>query len=281
MSTAVSPVPVPAAGRLPVRETGALGRIEGRRLLRHPLFLLGVALSLLFFRDEGDGATLAQFVDGLGWLPLAGGTLIAANLAALRSRRDRTEELYASLPNQRSTRVAGQLLGVLWTLPISAALMAAVVLDHSLFAAELGARPPLATVELVQGPLMVLAFGAVGILLARLAPSPIVGPIVVVALVASQVPGVVAGGGWVAWALPMSTHLIHAMETVPCPGIAVGDCQTSGWSLSGNTWHAAYLVGLTLLAGVAAAVSWRRALPYAGLALLATALAVATKLAAG
>jgi len=272
------------ARRRPPAGAGALARIEGRRLLCHPVFLISVGLSLFYFRDEGDGATWQAFLDGWAFLPVAAGTLITANLAALRSRRDRTDELYGSLPAPRCVRIAGQMLGLLWAVPVCAALLAAAYIDNRYNADHLGALYTPGLVELAQGPALVIALGAIGILLARVAPSVIAGPLLIVAIFAAQVPGWNSPETWAAWLLPLAQRVaVESGASIPCEaGAAAPGCgEVIGYATSGLTWHLSYVVGLTLLAGAAALVGGRRPLAFAGLAALAVALAVGTKLAAG
>lgn len=284
MSSVAPTVPVVvrrlAAARLPA-DVAALARIEGRRLLTHPIFLVAAALTLLFFRDEGDGATLQQFLDGFGFLPLASATLIVAGLAALRSTRDRTDELYASLPRRRTSRAAGQLLALLWTLPVSVALMGAAVLDNRSASGVTGVPDVPGVVQLAQGPLMVLAFGALGILLARLAPSIVAGPLAVVALIATQLPGFPAGGS-AGWLLPTTTNLVRGVPSTGCdpaPGSGA-DCLALAYPVDLLAWHEAYVVWFVLVVAAGALIAPRK-LAIAGLAALALAGAVATRLAAG
>lgn len=267
-----------ANARPPAAELRALARIEGRRLVCHPVFLVGAALTLLFFRDEGDGATLSQFLDGFGWLPLGSATLIVASLAALRSRRDRTEELYASLPRRRSSRIAGQLLGLLWTLPVSVAFMAAALVDNRSVVDNPSVPYTPGFEQLATGPVTVIAFGALGILLARLVPSVIAAPLLVVALVATQVPGFAPGGSTVGWMLPTLAHLTQAMHVTCDP--AGPACTSPSYEAGWIGWHLAYVVGLTLVVATAALVPARR-LTAAGLTALAVALALGTKVVAG
>ena len=244
------------------------------------MFLFGAALTLLFFRDEGDGATLSQFLDGFGFMPLASATLIVASLAALRSRRDGTDELYASLPRRRASRTAGQLLALLWTLPVSCTVLVAALIDHRSVADDLSVGYTPGLDQLVQGPLMVVALGAIGILLARIAPSVVAAPLLVVALVALQLPGL-AGGGWLAWLLPTTASLYQAGRELICdPAVAAGCQEVETRSLAPLAWHAAYVFAITLVVAAAALVPARR-VAVGGLAALALAIAVGTKLAAG
>lgn len=92
-----------------------LGVVEGTRLLRHPVVLVGAVLSAAFavayssFNVGGDYFAAS----GPGLLPLLV-ALVAANLAALRSRRSDTEELYASLPSPARARTLAHLTALTW-----------------------------------------------------------------------------------------------------------------------------------------------------------------------
>ena len=98
--------------------------VEGRQLLRNEVFIVGIFMSIAILVIFG----FVWASDNLGarnswryWLALlpvfslsfAGMTLVAMNLAALRARRDGTEELFGSLPATYTTRVVGHL-GSVW-----------------------------------------------------------------------------------------------------------------------------------------------------------------------
>lgn len=297
MSTASPPLPIVArrAGRRrPTAEVSALARIEGRHLLWHPVFLVGFALSSLYFIRANEGM-VQTFVGTACWgfFPLAASALIAAYLTATRSRRDGVEDLCRSLPHPRSTRIAGQLLGLLWTLPVAGALIGAAYLSDAFIFTHTGAHqlagralplPTPTSIELVYGPVLVVTFGTIGILLARVARASIVGPLTIVAIFVAQLPAWNSGGdSWGAWLLPMWNDMMVASDASnPCePGDAGSACGVILHHLPGIGWHLSYLVGLALLAGAGALVRGRRLLPFAVLAVLAVALAVATRLAAG
>jgi len=67
-----------------------LAAVEARRLLTHPILLMGAALSAfaIAFSVQREGQLQSFLLMGLAILPLALGTFVAANQAALRSRRD-------------------------------------------------------------------------------------------------------------------------------------------------------------------------------------------------
>jgi hypothetical protein len=238
-----------------------------------------------------------MLVSGYAVLPLAAGTLIAANLGALRSRRDNTDELYASLPRRRRSRTAGQLIALAWTLPVSAFLLAGTYIAASSGAPGRFPGPfqGACAVELAQGPLAVVAIGAVGILLARVAPVAIAAVLLVIAgffleyeltfwLVGQQT---LEGRtpAWVHWLAPLANDAIET--AVPCPpgvtpppGPHPPGCGIDlHHDLSGLAWHVAYLAVATTLVGAAALVRARRA-TWSLIALIAL-LAIASALAAG
>jgi len=229
---------------LPAAELPPLARIEGSRLVRHPVFLLGLLLTALYVAaDVRDGNPQATFLlDGIEFLPLAAGTLIAANLAALRSRRDGTEELYASLPHPRASRITGQLLALAWTLPVSATVVAIayVVIPGPV---PVGIDVPGAyhptLVQLAQGPLTVIALGAIGIALARLVTSPIAGVLMVIAIYAAAVT-TMGDSSWLL-AVPPSADAGHSYQE------------------SALTLHLAFLASVTGLAAAAATITPRHA----------------------
>ena len=109
-----------------------LAVVEARRLLTHPILLMGAALSALAiaFSVPREGQLQSFLLMGLAILPLALGTFVAANQAALRSRRDRAEELLDTLPQDARTRTGAQLLAVLAALPIAFGLLAAAPLGE-------------------------------------------------------------------------------------------------------------------------------------------------------
>ena len=305
MSTAAAPMPAPvhsaARRRLP-HDVLALARIEGRQLVLHPVFLAGVLLSVGFVAFAWvtpDPRLLGMLVSGYAVLPLSAAALIAANQGALRSRRDNTEELYASLPRRRSSRTAGQLLGLLWTLPVSGALLGGAYLLASARVIE-GRGGPIpfdgvSAVELAQGPLAVLALGAVGIALARIAPAAMAAVLLVIAgffleleltywIVGQQtIEG--RSPAWVHWLVPMANDAVETARPCP-PGVSMpggnrAECMSVNLyhDVSGLAWHVACLAAVTGLAAAAALVRSLRV--RASLVALIPIVAVVTALAAG
>jgi hypothetical protein len=107
------------------------GRAEAVRLLRNPLVLAGAVLAaVLIWRNDGASVPLWWAADiriGSGLLAAAGGTLIAAQLAAGRARRDGMTQLYASYPASAAVRTGGHLLGVAGPVALATAVTGAAV----------------------------------------------------------------------------------------------------------------------------------------------------------
>ncbi len=138
----------------------ALALAEGRRWLRHPLLLGGVAGALwVAFQVVATGQVPVLSRDdvevGQALLALAAAALLVANLAGLRARRSGAEELLEALPAGTDLRAAGLLVSLAWPLALAVVL---VGLDLAWLLA-LGAigRPSIA--ELLVGPAAVALAG--------------------------------------------------------------------------------------------------------------------------
>jgi hypothetical protein len=254
----------PVSARVAVRRGGtplwALARVEGRRLVRHPILLGGAVLSLAAFIVpmwwQAPVLHREDVISGLTLLPLAGAALLATNLAALRSRRHGTDELYDSMATPPNRRTVGHLLSVGWAAAMGAAMVAVDILW--LLPSHPAGSPRI--LELLVGPFLVALAGCTGILVARWWPTVVAGPISLVALIAlallfvqslpSSFDASVPDRFLLPWA-PLSLEWGVAPELVVRPA----------------GWHLVYLAGLILL--VASATLLRH-----GLRLRPTALAV-------
>ncbi len=224
----------------------ALARAEGRRLLRHPAVAGGVLLSIAAYvlATLYYGAPVMQRDDiltGAALLPVAAGTLLAANLAALRSRRHGTDELFDSQALSREARTLGHLLSVLW----AGALAVGVV---GVFLVTLILRRPVGApdgLELLTGPTIVIVVGVVGILLARWLPSPATGPLAIVAIGAVSLWASATGPGG-----QLVTSRIRWL--VPWVSLSNGGNPPRELAIRPAGWHLAYLVGIAIaVAGLA------------------------------
>lgn len=228
-----------------------LGRVEARRLIRHPAFWLGPIFGLLLLRGAIGAATETDLILNLGWLAggtalsLLVGTVLSANVAALRNRRDRTGELFGSLPSPPEARTLGLLTGIVVG-PGTIALVVAAAAWATF--SRIDDLTDLAEPFFVgQYLLSVLALGTIGVGVARWIPSLLGGPIVIVVHVFTPVV-------WVApWIVPASTgvhvawHLVYLIA-VPVMWIAlalVRDRRTPARFVVAAT---AFAIGVTAVA---------------------------------
>jgi hypothetical protein len=118
------------------------GRRESLWLARNPLVLAGLAVSAWLIWLNNRASHLPLRLNGVGqpgfwWtadvsiaaclLAMAGGVLIASQLAAGRAKRDAMEQLYASYPTPAAVRTCAHLLSALGPVALAAVLTAAAV----------------------------------------------------------------------------------------------------------------------------------------------------------
>ncbi len=170
------------------RVVTAIMRVEGRRLIRHPAVITGVVLSLLWLRMYLRSWVPVLHRDDIGTapalFPLAAMTLVAANLAALRSRSDGTDELYSGVPVSRQARTVAHVLSLAWPVALAAALVGGWLVWTKFVLEGVGQPSP---AELATGPLLVLNAGLIGVALARWVPVRQAAFLAVVGLAAAQI----------------------------------------------------------------------------------------------
>ena len=241
--TTVSMARAPASAAAPAAPPSgssvrwALARVEGHRLLAHPLFMLGGALSTLFFAASSTDGSDSLFALAGGFFVVLGGavgTFPVACLAASRARRDAAQDFYAGQPTTASLRTEAMLLSLAWIGLAGAALIvvAAIVLagpDGALAVA--GKAYTLRPLELAQGPLYLVMVGAFGVLV----------------------------GSWSRRGYPavIGALVLFLPPTPWLPWITFGEGVPQGFTDDSmvNTsvgWHLAGLVGLTALAAAGA-----------------------------
>jgi len=148
----------------------ALARVEGHRLLRHPLFLLGMAGSVLVLAVGGaDNGDDLWSLSGSCFLYVGAGmwVFVVASLGASRERRDAATDLYVGQPATPSLRTEAALLSLGWAALAGAALVALAAIARAGFDGVLvieGERYGLRPLELTQGPLYLVMVGAFGVL---------------------------------------------------------------------------------------------------------------------
>ena len=165
---AAEPTQAPASPRQVRRQ---LARVEGARLLRHPLIWFGLGLTTLGVILDFDERTIVLHRD---MVVLANFSIViampvwwAVNLATLRSRRHDTDPLYDASPTARDVRTQAHLLSVLWpaglALVWTGIMLAAGVLRGGIWAPE--------PFDVLAVPALILLTGALGVASARLLPS--------------------------------------------------------------------------------------------------------------
>lgn len=238
-------LPAPPAG-IDIATVVGLARRESLLLLRHPAVLVGYALStiaVVFLCGVGDGVRhRAATSVGISAFPLAGLTLVAANLCALRSRRFSAQGMIDTTPVSPTTRLAAHMVSVLGPSTVFALIVAGWVAFVTAADAP-GVFPSIA--EMAQGPVLVVCAGVCGVLLAAWVPTPLVAVPAVLLL------GLVEGG--VASLGPEHRTVRLLAWWVPQPE----DVPVEVWHRAPGL-HLAYLVALALLV---AAVALARSLP--------------------
>jgi hypothetical protein len=229
----------------PPRVVLALAWVEARKMLRHPAYPLGLGVAAVLVGLPQRGSIEIEFLAlGIG-VSLVIGTLFAANLGALRSRRDGTDELFGSAPAPLAARTAA-LLAAVAVGPVALTCIWAIAVGVMNDAGVGDFPDELRPVMLVQAPLMVAAIGTLGVATARVIPHVV--------------------GGAIVLALHMFTGLIWALPW------AVFESD-----LSINLWHLGYLVStIVVFSSVAFLRDRVRALPLIGLSVGLVAAVVTT-----
>jgi len=213
--------------------------VEGRRLITHPAILVGPGLVLLV-GARSTSAFQFLFLSGMGYFAIGLGTFVAANLCATRSRRDKTNELYASLPLRVTDRTVAQLLSVAF--PLAAAMLIAGGLAMATrpwagASVRLDIEPR--TVmhglpDFAQAPLMVAFLGVAGVTLGRWFIAPVAVPIFFAVIISiNSLAGLSHGA--LHWLNPVSSYSTTSVEPA-----------------STMPWHLMYLAGVILLLGLVA-----------------------------
>jgi hypothetical protein len=241
---------------------GPLAEREAWRIVRHPINLAMLAYFVLLGGLQAAGGGLAgreavrELLLVLGLLWFGPATFFAANLVASSGRRSRAESQLASAPTTGYARTLAACLGVLGP-TAAAALFAAIVwfVEHVGGSLDHAQGPG----ELAVIPLCALGGGLLGVAVAQWMPWRGAPLVVLFALIAWVV--AVMDRGELQWTSPWTMSRAYYKDAQLAPGSPV--------------WHAAYLLGLSLLAAVPALLrhpSHRRPLLALGAAVLAATL---------
>lgn len=282
---------VPAVDAPPVRDGAvptrgiieALARAEAWRLVRHPIVLIGLALSVAevvaaWLTSGGHGGDIRfMFLSGSAHWPLAVGAFLAANLLVLRSRRHGTAELEDTTVTPSSVRTWALLTASLAAFVLGVVLIAGTFV---LFGAGDGVPVRLEDgfvdramhpFELLQGPLVVLVMSLVGIVLGRWVPTRAVGPLMLVPAVIGFFHSTwrFSGEAWRFSPLMVHEHQLTWVQETPSSGYSI----LAGFDVAGLGWHLVYLGGACLLLGAAAVARTERSPRLAAVAVVGGVLA--------
>jgi hypothetical protein len=208
-----------------------VANVDGRRLIRHPLCIVGAGISLLgivmFVRTSTSDHRITWDDDAwtvsAGFIMLAMFTMIATNLTALRDRREHTIEQHATLPVAPAQRTGGLLAATLLPATVAVVLLGAV----TVYGATQVHLTPSDRVHIVAQVVIVVMLGVLGVALAVWAPNPFLAPVA-------------------AWAVVFLTpsEPSHAWQVL-APLTGMRDAGLSAW-------HVGYQIGLTVLLATAA-----------------------------
>ena len=224
-------VAVPTTSGLPSpRVVFALARIEARKVLVHPIYLVVALLGTVAVGGQGFRNFTLRDLLPLLFSSIVGlfvGTLVTSNLAAIRSHRDDTDELFGAMPTPAVARTASQLVGVAMGPGAFALAWSTAALAFRLVDPTSALIRDVEPIMLPQFPLAIVAIGALGISVGRWVPTVFGGAILV--------------------ALHIFTGIIWAV-----PWIIFSDHTAS------NAWHLGYLVAITTSFAAAAFFRDRR-----------------------
>lgn len=184
-------ITAPSVTRGPAAPTPALvvplALAEARRLLRHPVTLVGFALWLTMALGTvlGHPTPLETFEavgSNLSWFPGLP-MVLAAYLVATREHRAGTLDVLAALPARAEQRVQALCLATLALLPLGLVANLGVYAVLRAQGAFAEVPPP---VHLVQGPLTLVGAALVGVLLGTWAPTPVAPALGIVTLVGAH-----------------------------------------------------------------------------------------------
>jgi hypothetical protein len=241
----------------------ALARIEGVRLIVHPIFLAGFVLTILLAYAFPLGSEIGGkylLLMGLGTLPSALATLVVVNLASLRTRRSDTGELFASLSSPARARTLAHVASLAFAVGFCVAVVAAgyaafgawdgIVVDFE------GRTETPSPFELANGPAGVAALGALGLALARWLPYLPVAPLAGVAVFVAQIPGLWNSQRAYAWFGPYVNTARNDVpgSSWPCSPDQRWPCVVDDFATTSAGWHLVYLAGIALVLGALALV---------------------------
>ncbi len=238
---AVLPVAVQVASR------------EGRRLVTHPLVLIGSGLYLAMIvvsSGQGPGSGYDGLVTGPTFF-LGVFTYFATHLTASRPQRDHCTEQHTSLPAPPLARTAGLCLAAVAPALLAAGLMGLVMLWSAAGRVDFAVWP--SPGELAAGPLTVLGGALLGVMVARWVRFPTASVLVILAVIV------------VNFTLSEATNRYELLGPYASFTVYVDNGSWGGRRAGSFGWHAVYLAALCGMAAAGALLrdARRRLLPLA------------------
>ncbi len=223
-----------------------LARADGARVLRHPAFIVGVALTPLMLL-AATGQEHAWHAIGpsiaLALVPMAWSTIIAVDLVALRPRRTGADELLAALPAPQPVRTTALLAAGLGPVLVATAVSAAWVAVVETRGDDVTGTPVWS--EVGAGILIVAGAVGLGVATARWLPRAIVGVAVAIATAFIQARFLdVTTWPWDG----RESDLVRFLGFI-ASGTSAGDPVLE---VRPAGWHLVYLAGLVAIAGAVA-----------------------------
>ena len=227
-----------ATGSTPWALVADLARLQAVRIMRHPVFLLGLGWYVVLVGvGERPHTLYAEYSTVTGSVAYLVGPIafFAANLVASSGRRSGADEWTPSLPMPRLHRTSALLLACLAPAAFAAVLDLAVLYAIRLYG---GLDMQVQWQHLASVPVTVLGGAVLGVAVARLLPWTGLPLVVAVALVSFNL--------WVTTKDPyLGFYVDYAEWTTPgnmVPAMVPGD----------PSWHLVFLLALTGLAGCGA-----------------------------
>lgn len=257
-----------------------LARFEARRLLRHPVLLVGAVLSVLTIVTTARPTLQYLTHTMIGQLPIGLAALVALFLAASRTSRDDAAELVRPLPAAGATRDGALLLGALMALTPTTLLvgvLGSVLRDGGGLALAtpdgVVARLPTA-LEVLTPMVAVLACAALGVLLGRLLPHPVVIPALALVGIVQLLVGSWSLSSPSKWLLPFvdPTVQVDWVQLTPDSGYAIVDDV----ALDQLGWHLGYVLALAVTAALTTLAVDSRRRGIAAAAVVAAGVTIAT-----
>ncbi len=234
----------------------SIGEVEARRLATNPALWVSLVPALLWAVFVGDDALGEHFLlSGYGVAPTWFVLMVIVALATRRTAVSSANGLFDVLPSDVGPRTLGigmagaaaAGLSVVVTIMVWGWRHPGTVLGVSSDTLPAGVdipRPNLG--QFLQGPLVLVVFVGIGLVVGRWVPSSLVLPALVVPIALQFVLfGVWESGGttWYSWLLPMASGWVAGDRVGDCASIT-GECVLPlvGFDTVTPWWHVGYLV---------------------------------------